>query len=36
MLQEPNLGTGHVQCRDLTRVKADGLDISDPGTGFVR
>jgi hypothetical protein len=33
---EPGLGTGHVQCRDLTRVKAEGSDMSSVGTGYVR
>jgi hypothetical protein len=36
MLLEPGLGTRHVQCIDLAREKADGLDMSGPGTGYVR
>jgi hypothetical protein len=36
MLLEPNLGTGHVRCRDLTRVKIRRPDMFDPGAGYVR
>jgi hypothetical protein len=33
---EPNLGTRHVRCRGLTRVKAEEPDMFGPGTGYVR
>jgi hypothetical protein len=35
MLLELDLGTEHVQCRDLTQVKAERLNMSGLGTGFV-
>jgi hypothetical protein len=35
-LQEPGLGTGHVRCMDLTLVKAERPDMSDPGTRYAR
>jgi hypothetical protein len=35
MLLEPSLGTEHVWCRDLTRVKAERPNMSGPGTGYV-
>jgi hypothetical protein len=32
---EPGLGSRHVQCRDLTQVKAEGPDMSSLGTRYV-
>jgi hypothetical protein len=33
---EPGLGTRHVRCRGLTRVKAEEPDMSDPRIEYVR
>jgi hypothetical protein len=35
-LLEPGLGTGHVRCWDLTRVKTGRSDMSDLGTEYVQ
>jgi hypothetical protein len=34
-LLEPGLGTRHVRCRDLTRVKTRRSDISSPVTRYI-
>jgi hypothetical protein len=36
MLLEPGLSTGHVQCWDLARVRAEGPDMSGLGVRYVR
>jgi hypothetical protein len=33
---EPGLGTGHVRCLALTRVRAEEPDMSGTGTGYVQ
>jgi hypothetical protein len=35
-LLEPGIGTGHVRCQDLTRVKTRRLDMSGLGTLYVQ